>query len=332
MSSVSAQVTSLPTAAAADLVCFHCGLPVAAGSDWNVVIDNQPQPMCCPGCAAVAQTIVDSGLTDYYRNRTAYSETAQDGAALIPPELRLFDAEEEQQRYATSTDDAMREAVFSVEGIRCAACVWLIERRLARLPGVAHAALNVATERLHLRWDPAVCKPSDVLGNLREIGYTAYPFDPVRQGAQLQKASRKLFRQVFIAGLSMMQVMMYAVPVYIASDGTMEPEMEAMMRWASLLLTLPAVVYSAQPFFAGAWASLRSKTLGMDVPVALGIGAAFIGSVLATLRGHGDVYYDSVTMFIFLLLCSRYLEVLARRPAATALERLQQALPASATR
>ncbi|MDO8300389.1 heavy metal translocating P-type ATPase [Lacisediminimonas sp.] len=288
--------------------------------------------MCCPGCEAVAQAIVDSGFSDNYRSRTSYANTADAGGALVPPELRLFDAEEEQQRYATVGDDNLREAVFSVEGIRCAACVWLIERRLARLPGVAQAGMNVATERLHLRWDPARCKPSDVLQSMRQVGYTAYPFDPVRQGAQLQKAGRKLFRQLFVAGLSMMQVMMYAVPVYLATDGTMDADMETMMRWASLLLTVPAVVYSAQPFFAGAWASLRSRSPGMDVPVALGIGAAFIGSVAATLRGHGDVYFDSVTMFIFLLLCSRYLEVIARRRAATALERLQHALPASATR
>jgi Cu2+-exporting ATPase len=126
--------------------------------------------------------------------------------------------------------------------------------------------------------------------------------------------------------------MMYAVPAYLADDGTMDDSIAGLMRWASLLLTLPAICYSAQPFFKGAWASLRARAPGMDVPVALGILAAFAGSAVATWRGHGDVYFDSATMFIFLLLCSRYLELLARRKAASALERLQHALPASAAR
>jgi Cu2+-exporting ATPase len=129
----------------------------------------------------------------------------------------------------------------------------------------------------------------------------------------------------------MMQVMMYVAPAYLADDGTLDDDMAALMRWASLLLTLPAVCYSAQPFWRGAWASLRVHAPGMDLPVALGIAAAFGASVAATVRGHGDVYFDSVTMFIFLLLCSRYFELRARRKAGAALERLQHALPASAT-
>jgi len=129
----------------------------------------------------------------------------------------------------------------------------------------------------------------------------------------------------------MMQVMMYVAPAYLAESGTLDDSMAALMRWASLLLTLPAICYSAQPFWRGAWASLRARAPGMDLPVALGIAAAFGGSVAATVRGHGEVYFDSVTMFIFLLLCSRYLELRARRKAGAALERLQHALPASAT-
>ncbi|HVL76278.1 MAG TPA: heavy metal translocating P-type ATPase, partial [Noviherbaspirillum sp.] len=184
----------------------------------------------------------------------------------------------------------------------------------------------------HVRWDDAQCKPSDILRAVRAVGYTAYPFDAVRHDEQLQRASKTLFRQVFIAGLSMMQVMMYAFPVYVAGEGEMDFDMLALMNWASLLLTIPAVFYSALPFFRGAWANLKARSLGMDVPVALGIGAAFAGSVVATVTGEGEVWYDSVTMFIFLLLCSRYLELMARRKAAFALERLQHGLPASASR
>lgn len=326
--------------------CFHCGLPLSSVTRWLVTIDDIARPMCCPGCQAVAQAIVDYGCADYYCSRTDWSATV-DEAALVAPQLKLYDAPDAELQFTarSGTDAETCEATFSVDGIRCAACVWLIERRLQRLPGVLSVNLNVATERLYVRWrmgekneqhqedqqHQETCMPSDILRAVLEIGYTAYPFDAARHGAQLQRAGKTLFRQLFVAGLSMMQVMMYAAPAYLA-DGTLEADMASLMRWAGLLLTLPAVGYSARPFFIGAWHSLKNRNLGMDVPVALGISAAFIASIVATVRGEGVVYFDSVTMFIFLLLCSRYFELAARRKAARALERLQYALPDSAFR
>ncbi len=308
-----------------DISCFHCGLPVPKDSRWNVRINEVEQPMCCPGCEAVARAIVDNGLTDYYRNR----QTLPQGVAEpIPDALKLYDTPELAVQFINQ--EGSGEATLSVEGIRCAACVWLIERRLSQVPGLQAADLNVATEKLQVRWDTSQCKPSDILQAVREVGYVAYPFDPIQHGELLRKNSRSMFKRLFVAGLSMMQVMMYAVPVYLADAGEIEPEMEQLMRWASFWLTVPAVFYSAQPFFKGAWTDLTQRAPGMDVPVALGISAAFIGSTWSTIAGHGDVYFDSVTMFIFLLLASRYLELLARRKAAGSLETLQHALPDSA--
>lgn len=308
--------------------CYHCGqpLPDTVDAAWSVDIGGVAHTMCCPGCAAVAQAIVDLGQASYYRDRTAYAASAE-GAQQLPPELQLYDNAD--PRFALDEDS--RESTFTVEGIRCAACVWLIEQRLARLPGVDSAQMNVATERLYVRWRKDDCQPGDILGALHTIGYAAYPYDIDRHAGQQRRATRTLGRQLFVAGLSMMQVMMYVAPSYLAAeDGTLDADMAALMRWASLLLTLPAIVYSALPFWRGAWAGLRARTLGMDVPVALGIAAAFGASVIATFTGQGEVWFDSVTMFIFLLLCSRYLELRARHKAGAALERLQHALPASA--
>ena len=305
--------------------CFHCGLPVPAGSAWSVVIEDVSQSMCCPGCEAVAQAIVDNDLTDYYRTRQSLPEGA---AAIVPDALGLYDAPELASQFQGENGKA--EATLSVEGIRCAACVWLIEKRLSQVPGLQSANLNVATEKLQVSWDAAQCKPSDILAAVREVGYVAYPFDPIQHGEMLRKNARQMFKRLFVAGLSMMQVMMYAVPAYFAEAGSIETDMAQLMRWASLVLTLPAVFYSAQPFFQGAWADLRRKVAGMDVPVALGIAAAFAGSVWSTVAGEGEVYFDSVTMFIFLLLASRYLELVARRRAAASLETMQHALPDAA--
>ena len=298
--------------------CYHCGQPAVDGARWRVSIGGEPRNMCCPGCAAAAQAIADASLDDYYGSRTGYAATAAGGDA---PELKLYD------EMGLNGD-----AVFTVEGLRCAACVWLIERRVAALPGVQSALLNVANERLHVRWDPADCRPSEILLALRAIGYTAYPYDASRHGAQLERARKALLRRLFVAGLAMMQVMMYAVPVYLATDGTMDADMAALMGWASFLLTLPAVTWCAWPFMRGAWLDLRRGLPGMDVPVALGILAAFAGSALSLVRGQGDVWFDSITMFVFLLLGSRWLELDARRKAARAMERLRRAAPATALR
>lgn len=322
---------------AAGTACFHCGLPVASDTTWRVTIDGAERAMCCPGCEAVARSIVDSGFADYYASRTGFAATVNE-RELMPPELLLYDHEPAAANSATSatsaTDAHAAAAIYTVSNIRCASCICLIELRLARVPGVLSAEVNAVTERLHVRWRTDACKPSDILAAMRAIGYPSYPYDPVRHGEQLERARKTLFRQLFIAGLSMMQVMMYAVPAYLAGEGGMDDDMASLMRWAALLMTVPALVYSAQPFFLGAWRDIRNRAPGMDVPVTLGIIAAFAGSALATWRGAsgGEVYFDSVTMFIFLLLCSRYLELTARRKAASALDRLQQSLPSSALR
>ena len=149
--------------AAAPQACFHCGLPVPPNSRWHAAIDDVEQRMCCPGCAAAAQAIADGGCADYYANRTEFALPLDDGLQ-DAPELALYDH--------MGMDG---EGSFTVERIRCAACVWLIERQLHRIPGVLEASLNVATERLFVRWDAAVCRPSTMLRTLRAIGYPPIP-------------------------------------------------------------------------------------------------------------------------------------------------------------
>ncbi|MET3137375.1 Cu2+-exporting ATPase [Undibacterium sp. GrIS 1.2] len=323
--------------------CFHCGEPVPAATYWTATINGLTQAMCCPGCQAVAEAIVASGCEDYYLTRSAYSLTADKIDTIVPAQLRAYDVGQTQSaqiasdnsltnRKNTAEYTSITSAIFSIEGIRCAACVWLVERRLSKLPGILSADLNVSSEKLSLRWDTLLCQPSQIISTLREIGYTAHPFEALKHGELIRRHSKQLFRQLFIAGLSMMQVMMYTFPLYFSHPGEMEADHIALLRWASLLLTLPAIGYSAQPFFKGAWFNIKTRQMGMDVPVSIGLLAAFFASAVATYRQQGDVYFDSVTMFIFLLLCSRYLELRARRKAFDGLEKLQHALPVTATR
>lgn len=315
--------------------CYHCGLPIPTGVEINVVIDTAPRAMCCTGCQAVAEAIVASGLTEYYRHRDALPESPREALPAALRELGLFDHPDVQKSFVRAAGEHEREAALILEGITCAACVWLNEAHLRRQPGVTAVDINYATRRARVRWDARVTKLSALLEAVAAIGYRAHPYDAARAEELAQKERKTALWRLFVAGFGMMQVMMYAVPVYLAqtdSGSDMTPDIERLMRWASLILTLPVVLYSAAPFFVNAWRDLKLRRLGMDVPVALGVGSAFAASLWATLSGAGEVYFDSVTMFVFFLLGGRYLEMMARQKAVRSVETLARALPALAAR
>ncbi|MCF8149833.1 MAG: heavy metal translocating P-type ATPase [Burkholderiaceae bacterium] len=319
----------------ADQPCYHCGLPMPTGVEILVEIDGQPRAMCCAGCQAVAQAIVDSGLADYYRHRDAMPESPREALPQVLADFGLFDHPDVQKTFVRRAEGAAgeheQEAALILEGITCAACVWLNETHVRRQPGVTSVEINYTTRRARVRWDERVTRLSAILEAIAAIGYRAHPYDVGRAEELAQKERKSALWRLFVAGFGMMQVMMYAVPVYLA-DGDMTPNIEQLMRWASLILTLPVMLYSAAPFYQSAWRDLKLRRVGMDVPVALGIGAAFAASVWATLSAGGEVYFDSVTMFVFFLLSGRYLEMMARQKAARSVETLARAIPAFATR
>lgn len=329
--------------AAVETECYHCGLPIPAGVQYRVRVADRDHSMCCIGCQAVAQAIVDGGLSDYYRHRDAMPVPRKEALPEELKDLGLFDHPDFQKTFVRPAEgpagEHEREASLILEGITCAACVWLNEAHLTRQPGVTAVDINYATRRARVRWDERLTKLSSLLGAINAIGYNAFPYDASRS-EQIAKAERRnaLWR-LFVAGFGMMQVMMYAYPVYIAGDGDMTWEQEKLMRWASLALTLPVVLYSALPFFRSAWRDLKLRRVGMDVPVALGVGSAFLASLWSILVGlnadraaAGEVYFDSVTMFVFFLLCGRYLEMMARQKAVRGVEEIGRVLPAFANK
>lgn len=312
--------------------CYHCGLPIPPGVEISVEVASTPRALCCEGCRAVAQAIVDNGLTDYYRARDALPESPREALPDILQDLALYNHREFQKSFVRELGPNEREASLILEGITCAACIWLNEQHLARLPGVLAADINYATRRARVRWDETRVQLSDILGAVAAIGYRAYPYDAARNEEISRRERRDAMWRLWVAGFGMMQVMMYAYPTYIAGEGDIRPDLEQLLRWASLFLTLPVVIYSAAPFFRNAWRDARLKRVGMDVPVALGVGSAFLASVWATVTGQGDVYFDSVVMFIFFLLGGRYLEMGARQKAVAVTEGLTKLLPAFAER
>jgi len=300
--------------------------------DLTVVINNRAEPMCCHGCQAVARAIIDAGHSDFYRHRTAPSAT---GTELVPEFLRqtqVYDHPEVQKSFVRDAGDHQREASLILEGITCAACIWLNERHVAQLPGVLDVQINYATHRARIRWDESRIRLSDILQAIHSIGYTAHPYDPQQQQQAYERERRDQLRRIGVAGVLGMQVMVLSVALYLGDWSGMEAGFRTFFRWIGLLLTTPVLLYSGAPFFRGAWRDLRNRSIGMDVPVALGILIAFSGSLHASWTGRGEVYYDSVVMFIFFLLVSRYFEMMARKRGAETAERLGRSLPAMATR
>jgi Cu2+-exporting ATPase len=310
-------------------LCFHCGQPNPITSSWRAVCDGAERGFCCAGCLGVAQTIRAAGLDQFYRRREASSGR--------PPEVA---GDDEAARHADPAEMAglvvhldgdLRETALLLEGIQCAACAWLNETYLRRQQGVVAVSVNFATRRTRVQWNSRQTTLSALLRAIAAIGYRAYPYDAARREALAQREARALLARMALALLAMMQVMMFAAPAYLSADGV-EPEYRRLLDWASLALTLPVVLYSASPFLVGALRDLRLHRLGMDVPVVLGVGAAFIASALATITGNGTVYYDSVTMFVALLLVARWVELRARQRAGDAIEAIARDVPDTAER
>ena len=310
--------------------CFHCGEPVPANSGYSLEIKGIVRPMCCPGCQAVAETIMECGLASYYDHRTAPGTKGD----LVPEELAAlthYDLAEVQQEFVTDSG-TLREIQLTVEGLTCAACAWLIERHLMTLGGLRYINVNTTTHRARIKWDPDQLSLSDILKGFAQIGYRAYPFQTHQQEALYAKEVRSYMFRLALAGLGSMQVMMCAVALYMDLFISVEDEFMVYFKWISLLLSTPIMIYSAQPFYVGAWRSLKQGHLSMDVSVSLALIGAFIASMWATVFNTGEVYYDSITMFVFFLLLGRFLELRARRKASESSSNLARLVPIMATR
>ncbi len=304
--------------------CFHCGLPIPDGCDFKSTIGEQTVAFCCPGCEAVANAIVAGGLENYYQYRTANNAKPSEQRS----EFAAYDNPVVQEEFVQSLDDDACEAQLLIDGISCAACVWLIEKHLSHLEGVDQVQVNASTHRARIVWHNQVQPLSHILTAISQIGYQPLPATLSQQQQLRQRESRKAQLRLAVAGFGMMQVGMAAVALYAGAG----EEWERLLRWLSLLMATPVVLFSAQPFFQAALRSLVTRHLTMDVPVALAIGGAYLASLWATVTSGGEVYFDSVSMFTFFLLLGRFLEMRIRHANGLANDSLSQLVPLTATR
>lgn len=312
--------------------CFHCGLEVPDQLNIQVNINGVDEAMCCYGCQAVAQSIVDSGMTDFYTFRTATAQKAEEIVPEFLQQLKAYDNPQIQKQFVTDGSEEVREVSLILEGIVCAACIWLNEKHLNALPGVISANINYSNNRAKVRWDNKRISLSEILESITRIGYLAHPYNPDRQQAVIEKEKKQQLRRIGIAAILGMQIMILAVALYTGEWWGIEEGFKQMFRWLSLVLTLPLLLFASSPFFIAALRDLKNKRVGMDVPVALGIGIAFSASILHTVQGSGEVYFDSVAMFTFFLLSARYFESSARKRTAEATEALLNLQPTITTK
>ncbi|WP_066339700.1 heavy metal translocating P-type ATPase [Azohydromonas lata] len=255
-------------------------------------------------------------------------------------DLAVLDDPQEQQRFTRWRVDRqgrrMGESVLRLSGMWCAACADTIEQALAAVPGVESARVSASAERARIEWDPQRVRVADMVQAIRRAGYDAVPDAAEPARALRVTENRQAIWRLFVAWFCMMQVMMMATPIYVARPGEMAPDLRQLLNWGSWVLSIPLVWWSAAPFLKGAWRSLRTRRIGMDVPVALGVLVTFIASSGATfdpggIFGH-EVYFDSLSMFVSFLLAGRYLEMRARHRVAATLEEALARMPQSASR
>lgn len=290
--------------------CYHCGLDVPMNSDFSLNIEGIRRAMCCPGCAAVAGTIFENGLQSFYKFRSAPSPQVvanNDFEAEANP-YADWDLKEIQSDYISYGGQGLQSIRLYIGNITCAACTWLIEQHLGKLPGIDRIAINGTTRRGEITWMPETISLSDILRAIKQIGYEPSPITHDSSLSATADESRQLLLRLGVAGLAMMQTGMVAIALYAGSFQGMQTEWQNLLRLISVLFVTPVVFYSAQPFFTSAWRNLKIGHLVMDVPVALAISLAYSASLWATLRGGGEVYFDSITMFSFFLLLGRFAE------------------------
>lgn len=300
-------------------VCFHCGEALPAHPP-TALINDQEQPFCCHGCLAVAQLVAGAGLDRYYRLREAPAPRVD---AVAEP-WQAYDRESQLNQVSKSVAGG-REALLHLDGVRCAACSWLLQQLAQRTPGIVSLEVNPATARARAVWDPEQMPLSELLSTIHQWGYRPTPESGREMIDAQRREARQATKRLAVAGIGMMQVMMYTIGLYAGDFQGMHVTMRDGLRWFSLVISIPVLWYAGWPILANAWHGLRAARPVMDQPVALALILAWTMSVWHTANANGDVYFEAVTMFVFFLTLARFVEMRARHRSAASGRRLSSA-------
>jgi P-type Cu2+ transporter len=305
------------------VACAHCALPVPTGS----AIEGAGTQFCCTGCHTAYTLLHEHGLASYY----ALGETRQSAVRGSGRSFEEFDHPAFETLYVRRTAEGLAETELYLEAVHCASCVWLVERVPLLLPGVARAELDARRSLARVVWDPAALPLSQIARMLDTLGYPPHPYRGISREAMRKREDRAQLLRIGIAGAIAINVMLPSIAMYAGWFSGMDAATERFFRWIAMGLTIPAVLGPGRVFFTSAWAALRARQMHMDVPIALALLLGISRGAINTVADHGPVYFDAVTILVFLLLIGRYLQHRATRRATDSAELLYALAPTSAT-
>ena len=299
--------------------CYHCQQPVPAGIH---ITDDHGHAYCCHACEAVAHIISAHHLEQYYQVRDRPAPRPEH--PYDPAHWQAYDLPEIAAQY-TYKDGDDQEIHLYIDSLHCAACTWLISHALQDAHGINHTRINLGTGRAEIRWRDTPL--SAILATIASLGYTPNLHTPDEEDNKQRRERNHDLLRLIVAGLGMMQVMMFATGLYTGAWHGIDREYEQLLRWISLLCSAPVMLYAGYPYLKNAWLGLRHRQPNMDLPIALACAGAWLASLYHTLIGRGEIYYDGVTMFIFFISISRYLEAHTRRRARHNQQHFARLLP-----
>lgn len=307
-----------------DVKCDHCHLVF----NDNVMIKDNQLNFCCKGCQGVYHLLKDDGLDSFYDklgNKT-----------ITPPieandDVQHFDTKSFEDTFITINDDGFREIDLIIEGIHCAACIWLNEKVLYNTDGIISANINFTNNKAKIIWNEEKIKLSDIILKIRSIGYNAYAYDATVADEQAVKSKRDYFIRMMVAIFASMNIMMLSVAKYTGFFTGIDEEVRHYIHLGEFILTTPVLLYSGWIFYKGAFYGLKNKILNMDFLVSSGATLTYIYSLYILFGGKGESYFDSVTMIITFVLIGKYLEVLGKKSAVDTLDKIKSTIPLEAT-
>lgn len=311
--------------------CFHCGEQINNGEEFSCKIAGENKPMCCMGCVGVAEMIIESGLEDYYLKRITKAKK---------PEVILNDKNSKrsnspwkgvQELISNNLTDDILETDLLIRGITCPACSWLCESKVGAIAGITFAKINYTTNVLKLRWNKKLVDLENIVKTINNIGYEARLYNKQSAYENRQVERKEKLQALGITAALGMQVMMISIALYFGHHSGMSLEIETTFNWINLFLASLVMFFSGKKFFQNAIRDLRIGFVSMDLAVALGLLIAFLASIYATIMQEGEVYFDTIVMFVFLLSFSRYVEFTLSLASLGQTQSSEKQLPLMAT-
>ncbi len=305
------------------LRCDHCLLDIPESKAIIDEINGQRRVFCCRGCQGIYRLLSDENLLEFYEKRS------KDWIKGPPPEEEVHDVSAFKKDIIKN--DGIAELDIAIDGIRCASCIWLIERFLEKMDGIEYVRINYATHRGRIRWREDRTDIEEIIKRIRSIGYIPRPFTMRSYVEALREAKRDLLIRFGTASFFSMQLMMYSIALYAGYFQGIEEMTKLILQIIALLLATPVIFYSGMPFLKGAISGLKRLNFNMDVLITLGAVSAYIYSVFQIPAG-GEVYFDTSAMIVTLILLGRYIETGARGKASDVITRLISLAPVEARR